>query len=88
MSRTVERLARLLTALVLLATLLTTVRGAGVLPERPLTEDAYYALTVSRNLALGNGLTIDGVHATNGFQPLFTLLCALAYLPTGGDLVT
>jgi hypothetical protein len=87
-SRTVERLARLLTALVLLATLLTTVRGAGVLPERPLTEDAYYALTVSRNLALGNGLTIDGVHATNGFQPLFTLLCALAYLPTGGDLVT
>lgn len=88
MSRTVERLARLLTALVLVATLLTTVRGADVLPERPLTEDCYYALTVARNLALGRGLTIDGVHATNGFQPLYTVICALAYLPTGGDPVS
>jgi hypothetical protein len=87
-SRTVERLARLLTALVLAATLLTAVRRAGVLPERPLTEDGYYALTVSRNLALGNGLTIDGVHTTNGFQPMFTVICALAYLPTGADSIT
>ena len=67
---------------------MTTLRPARLLPDRPLTEDAFYALCVSRNLALGSGLTIDGVHATNGFQPLFTVIGALAYLPTGGDLVT
>ena len=67
---------------------MTALRPAGVLPDRPLTEDAFYALCVSRNLALGNGLTVDGVHATNGFQPLFTVISALAYLPTGGDRVT
>ncbi len=87
MSRTIERLAWLLTAIFLTATLLLALRPAATLPERPLIEDAFYSLGVSRNLALGNGLTVDGAHATNGFQPLFTVIGALAYLPTGGDLV-
>lgn len=42
--------------------------------DRPLTEDAYYALNIARNIAWGHGATFDGVHPTNGFQPLFTLL--------------
>jgi hypothetical protein len=46
----------------------------------PISEDAYYSLAVARNLALGHGLTIDGVHWTNGFQPLFTFLCSVFYL--------
>lgn len=43
--------------------------------ERPLADDAYYVLVAARNLAEGQGLTVDG-EATNGFQPAFL---ALAY---------
>jgi 4-amino-4-deoxy-L-arabinose transferase-like glycosyltransferase len=51
----------------------------------PIIEDAYYSLTVSRNLARGNGFTADGKHLTNGVQPLTTVLAALAFLPTSRD---
>ncbi|HEX4510916.1 MAG TPA: hypothetical protein VH328_12575, partial [Burkholderiaceae bacterium] len=43
-------------------------------------DDAYYFFTVARNLASGHGLTIDGTHWTTGFQPLWALICALAFL--------
>lgn len=46
------------------------------LPNTPLTEDAFYSLSVARNIALGNGITIDGEMLTNGFQPLYTFLIA------------
>lgn len=47
-------------------------RPNGQLAAKPITEDAYYALTVARNVAHSDGITIDGEHSTNGFQPLFT----------------
>jgi len=37
-------------------------------------DDAFYDFTVARNIASGHGITIDGIHATNGFQPLWTAL--------------
>ena len=41
------------------------------------TEHAYLMLTISRNLALGNGMSIsDGTIPSNGVQPLATLLWA------------
>lgn len=43
-------------------------------------DDAYYFFTVSRNIARGLGITIDGVHWTTGFQPLWGFLCALPFL--------
>jgi len=55
-------------------------RPADEVPDLPLSEDAYYAFSVSQNLVHGNGLTIDGVHATNGFQPLFTVVSAPLFL--------
>jgi hypothetical protein len=56
------------------------------LPDAPMTEDAYYSLAVARSLAAGHGLTVDGEHWTNGFQPLFTVLvCAPIFVVTGGD---
>ncbi len=52
------------------------------------TEDGYLMLTVSRNMALGNGMTIsDGEIMTNGFQPLATFLFAGFYLLFDGDKV-
>lgn len=51
-----------------------------------ITEDGYLMLTAARNLAIGNGLSVsDGTIATNGVQPLSTLVYALPYLATGGE---
>lgn len=53
-----------------------------------ITEDGYLMLTIARNLALGQGLSVsDGTIATNGVQPLATFLYALPYFVTGGDKV-
>lgn len=54
--------------------------------ETPLSEDGFYMLSVTRYLALGRGLTIDGVHWTNGFQPLLTVLLVPIYWLTKGEL--
>ncbi len=43
---------------------------------RPYIEDAFYALSCARQLALGHGFSIDGIHPTNGVQPLICLLDA------------
>jgi hypothetical protein len=72
-------------ALVLFALVL---RPAAHVFDMPMTEDGYYALSVARNLAAGRGLTIDGEHLTNGFQPLFTILEAGAFRLAGLDQVT
>jgi hypothetical protein len=48
-------------------------------------DDAFYALSVARHVAFGHGFTADGVHPTNGFQPLNTLLQSLCFLVAGGD---
>jgi hypothetical protein len=73
-----------LLALVLFALVL---RPALHVYDMPMTEDGYYALSVARNLAAGHGLTIDGAHLTNGFQPLFTILEAGAFRLAGDDQV-
>ncbi len=67
------------------AALALCLRPVSELADRPLTEDAYYSLAVARHLALGHGFSVDGVHATNGVQPLFTLLCALPAWLSGAD---
>ena len=73
-------------ALALALVLFTLVlRPAGHVYDMPQTEDGYYALAVARNLAAGHGLTIDGTHLTNGFQPLFTVLEAGAFWLAHGD---
>lgn len=53
--------------------------------NRPLDEDGFYALTVSRFIALGSGITIDGHTMTNGFQPLWVFLNAALYWLVDGD---
>src|ERR1051326_2162804 len=40
-------------------------------------EDGYYYFKVAQQLAQGAGSTFDGVHATNGYHPLW-LLCLAA----------
>jgi len=47
--------------------------------SRPFIEDAYYSLSVARSIGHGHGITIDGVNATNGIQPLIVFLYAPFY---------
>src|SRR5258708_7896479 len=71
-------------AFVAVILLTLALRPAAHVYDMPMTEDGYYALSVARNLAAGRGLTIDGIHLTNGFQPLFTILEAGALLVARG----
>lgn len=64
------------------------VSGMPALAQFFVTEDGYLMLTVARNLAIGLGLSVsDGTIATNGVQPLATLIYAIPYVITGGDKV-
>jgi len=46
-----------------------------------LEDDAWMVTAIARNLATGHGISADGMHATNGFQPLYPLtLGMLPYL--------
>ncbi len=75
----------LVAALVMLFSSTLMLRYESAIVHAPITEDGYYDLTVSRNIALGKGLTIDGVHKTNGIQPLWVILLAPVYWLTDGD---
>src|SRR3954471_4321452 len=42
-------------------------------------DDAWYYLTIGRNLAAGQGSTFDGVNLTNGYHPLWQLVAAVPF---------
>jgi 4-amino-4-deoxy-L-arabinose transferase-like glycosyltransferase len=52
-----------------------------------LYDDSFYAFKIAQNIAEGRGITFDGVHPTNGFQPLYVFLIVPAFLVSGSDLV-
>jgi hypothetical protein len=62
--------------------------GDAALAETFVTEDGYLMLTVARNIAIGEGMTVSaGEIMTNGIQPLATLIYALSYVAAEGDKV-
>lgn len=44
-----------------------------------LADDAFYYFQVARKVAAGLGSTFDGVHATNGYHPLWLLVSAAVF---------
>jgi hypothetical protein len=42
-------------------------------------DDSFYYFTIARNLVHGFGSTFDRLHATNGYHPLWLLVCAIPY---------
>lgn len=75
-------------SLVLLVALGVAVRLVMVLPfdlptlvdaKTILLDDSFYSLAIARNLLYGLGFTADGLHPTNGFQPLFVFLAVPFY---------
>jgi len=47
-----------------------------LLYERFVHDDAFYEIQIAWNMAHGQGSTWDGIHPTNGYQPLWTWMLA------------
>ncbi|MCZ6765710.1 MAG: glycosyltransferase family 39 protein [bacterium] len=52
-----------------------------------LYDDSFYAFKIAQNIANGQGVTFDGTHATNGFQPLYVLILVPVFWLSGSNLV-
>ncbi len=58
------------------ATLYAALSDAYNLPNRWfIRDDAYYYFKVAQNISEGHGSTFDGIHPTNGYHPLWLLIC-------------
>ena len=73
-------------AIGLLSRLAPLTEPHGRLLRQFLAEDGYLMQTISRNIALGHGLSVsDGTIQTNGTQPLATFVFSFFYLVAHGD---
>jgi hypothetical protein len=52
-----------------------------------LTDDAFYYFKVAQNIAEGYGSTFDGINLTNGYHPLWMLICIPIFALARLDLV-
>lgn len=50
-------------------------------------DDAYYYFKVAQNIAEGHGSTFDGINVTNGYHPLWMLICIPIFALAKYDLV-
>ncbi len=58
------------------ATVYAAFSAAYNLPNRWfIRDDAYYYFKVAQNISEGHGSTFDGIHLTNGYHPLWLLIC-------------
>lgn len=55
--------------------------------EYPLIDDSFIYFTIAKNISDGEGVSDDGEHLTNGFQPLFAFLIAPIFILTGDNLL-
>jgi hypothetical protein len=50
-------------------------------------DDAYYYFKVAQNISEGNGSTFDGINPTNGYHPLWMLICVPIFALARFDLI-
>jgi hypothetical protein len=50
-------------------------------------DDAYYYFKVAQNISEGRGSTFDGIHPTNGYHPLWMLVCIPVFALARFDLI-
>ncbi len=50
-------------------------------------DDAYYYFKVAQNITEGNGSTFDGINPTNGYHPLWMLVCVPIFALARFDLI-
>jgi hypothetical protein len=77
-----------LTSVFLSATFYAAFSDAYNLPNRWfIRDDAYYYFKVAQNISEGHGSTFDGIHLTNGYHPLWLLVCIPIFALARFDLV-
>ena len=70
------------------ATVYAALSDAYNLPNRWfIRDDAYYYFKVAQNISEGHGSTFDGIHLTNGYHPLWLLICIPVFALTRYDLI-
>jgi hypothetical protein len=74
--------------LVMIASLYVALSPANSLINWYDNDDSFYYFKVAQNIVAGNGVTFDGINATNGFHPLWELICIPVYALIKGDLIT
>ncbi len=76
-------------SLLILFTIVTRIalafRPDAQIAVRPYQEDAFYAFDCAKHLAQGEGFSVDGVHPTNGVQPLIVILYSTCFYLAGSD---
>ncbi|HMZ41721.1 MAG TPA: hypothetical protein PLI15_01620 [Anaerolineales bacterium] len=50
-------------------------------------DDAYYYFKVAQNITEGHGITFDGINLTNGYHPLWMLICIPIFTLARFDLI-
>lgn len=50
-------------------------------------DDAYYYFKVAQNITEGNGSTFDGINITNGYHPLWMIICIPIFALARFDLI-
>jgi len=77
-----------LASLVLGVHLYASLAGSHFLPMRWfLRDDAYYYFKVAQNISQGLGSTFDGLNLTNGYHPLWLLICVPIFALARFDLI-
>ncbi len=76
-----------LIVLSLLAHLYIASRPANALMNWYSSDDGFYYFKVAANINSGLGVTFDGINRTNGFQPLWMLVCIPVFALARFDLV-
>jgi hypothetical protein len=70
------------------ATVYAAFSDAYNLPNRWfIRDDAYYYFKVAQNISEGHGSTFDGIHLTNGYHPLWLLICIPIFALARYDLI-
>ena len=82
-----RRALRILIVIVILSRLALAFRPDWRVCSRPYNDDSFYLFSVSDHIAHGDGLTVDGIHPTNGIQPLITFLYVPFFLIAGSKLL-
>ena len=69
----------LVIALAFGAQLYLVTRSIPTLIQTLIPDDAFFSFQLARNILEGLGSSLDGIHSSNGYHPLWTLLLVLVY---------
>ncbi len=85
MNKRIEFFAVIGTLVLGLAPRIIVLCGSAEMLVQFIPDDAFYYFQIARNIAAGQGSTLDGIHPTNGYHPLWMFLlvpfAALAHDP-------